>query len=167
MSLLRSLARHSARATGRALSAHVVPDSLIPSWKTKKRVSSGLSLLTKAARKTKPATNRPASASGGKRKGGQPARPAPKAPKTPFDKNAWSQGRALASPPGFAEPRPSRPASSSGPLLNKSGQRLVQQFSDLRRHPKAVAQMGLDLLHHEYQQKKQRFLSSLPSLRKK
>ena len=60
MGLLRSIARTGARATGRALSRHVVPDSLIPSWKTQQRATAttsaiwgfGSGLVKKQARKT-------------------------------------------------------------------------------------------------------------------
>jgi hypothetical protein len=152
-SLLYSLARSSARATGRALSAHVVPDSLIPSWKTRKAVSSGLSLLNKAARKT----GKSASAKSAK----QFKRPAPTKPKQAFNKNAWSQGRAIAPAAGYGEPPPSRPASSSGRSLKQSAARLRQQFSDLRSEPRLVAQMGLDILKQEYRLKKNSFLSEV------
>jgi hypothetical protein len=165
MGLLSKLARSSARATGRALSAHVVPDSLIPSWKTRKTVKSGYSLLTSAARKP----NKKAAAPAKKKAlaiGGFQV-PKPKAPAKKFDKNAWATGRGLPSGVGYGE-RPRSPSGSpSGQSLKQRASKLRAQLSDLRREPRAVAQMGLDLLQVEYKQKQQAFLSKIRTLDKK
>lgn len=159
MGLLRSVARMGARATGRALSRHVVPDSLIPSWKTQKTVSSGLSLLTKAARlvgnkkkkKKKSAAARPTARPS--------ARPAPKAPKKKFDKNGWNMGRSL--PNGFDVSSASSARSHSRALEPQQSASFLRKAKDLARNPRLVAQMGLDLLSVEYQLKKRSFLSKL------
>jgi hypothetical protein len=165
MGLLSKLARSSARATGRALSAHVVPDSLLPSWKTRKTLQTGYSLLSKAGRKTKkkaaaPAKKKPLSIGGFQV-------PKPKAPAKKFDKNAWSTGRGLPSGVGYGERPPSRSASPSGQSLRQRASKLRGQLSDLRREPRAVAQMGLDLLEVEYKRKRQSFLSKVRNLDKK
>lgn len=156
MGLLRSIARTGARATGRALSSHVLPDSLVPSWKTQKALSTGYDLLKRATRKTgkkkKPAPSSkaksyksPALAS--------VSRPSPKAPKKKFDKNGWGMGRSLpGGSDGVTFSRASPPPRPAG---------LRRKLVDAARNPRLVAQMGLDLLKADYQQKKDTFLSNL------
>ena len=161
MGLLLKVVGLGARATGRALSAHVVPDSLVPSWKTQKRLSSGLSLLNKAAKRVagKKKSNRPATAPTKNRALAGVARPSSKPPKKSFNQNAWSTGRGLES--SFDGPPPSRSNSRSvSPARNLVSKRL-QQAKDVVRNPRIVAQMGLDLLKVDYQHKKANFLSKL------
>lgn len=175
MALFKALAALGVRATGRALSAHVVPDSLTPSWKTKKAVSTGYNLLKSATRKT------------GKEKSKKPnskpyqspalagvSRPKPKAPAKKFDKNAWSMGRTMPVANGSDNlpPRPRADMERAEYERSSFNQRKpsprpslaslrLQQAKDVVKHPKIVARMGLDLLKLDYQKKKETFLSNL------
>jgi hypothetical protein len=160
--LLRSLARTSARATGRALSAHVLPDSLLPSWKTQKAVSTGYSLLKKATRKSGKKNGKKSAIAPTKNRAlAGAARPKPKAPKQKFDRNSWNNGRNLAPAAGYDERPQSPPKSSSALSPTKRVSTLRRQLIDGARNPRLVAQMGLDLLKVDYQRKKDTFLSNL------
>jgi hypothetical protein len=160
MGLLSKVARSGARAAGRGLSRHVLPDSLIPSWKTKKAVASGYSLLKKAARRKKKSAPAPTKTATAKR-------PAPKAPKQKFDRNQWARGGKLVSV-DFSNERPlSRSNSSSTSSTPKRASRLKAQVKDLVRNPRLVVQMHLDELQHDYETKKRRFLSDLRAERAK
>lgn len=163
MGLLTRLTKSAARAGGSALSRHVVPDSLIPSWKTQKAVSTGYNLLKKASKltgkKKKPA---PASAPKDYK---SPAlrpvsRPGPKKPKQAFDKTGWSMGRNLPATDGSdnLQKPPGRSSSASSP--NRPGL-ISQRLKDAVKNPRLVAQMGVDLLKADYQRKKSIFLSNL------
>lgn len=154
MGLLSSLAKASARASGRALAAHVLPDSLVPSWKTQKAISSGYSLLKKAAKTKKGTAN-------GKGAARSAQRPGPKPPKKKFDKQSWAVGRGLPSGDGFAVQRQSSPKSSFLSSAKTQAAKLRRKSIDLARNPRVAAQMGLDLLKEDYQTKKRSFLSEL------
>lgn len=160
MGLLRSIARTGARATGRALSRHVVPDSLIPSWKTQQIALSGYNLLRRAAPKNgKPKGAKRATAP---TRGGGPtagtATPRPKPPKQKFDKNGWSMGRGL--PTGFAVSSAASQRSYSQESEPSKSPGLSRKVKDAVRNPRLAVQMGLDLLQVEYQLKKRSFLSN-------
>ena len=141
------------KAGGRALVAHVVPDSLIPTWKLKKSAPSGSAQLKQAARLTgskkkkapslKPYKSAALTAAG-------VGRPKPKAPKQKFDKNGWSMGRTL----------PAGNGSANSPLPSGSAS-LRRKLLDAARNPRALAQMKLDEMHHEYVSKKAAFLSKV------
>ena len=155
MGLLRKIARTGTRAAGRALSAHVVPDSLIPSWKTQKRLSDGYSLLTKTAKLVAGKKKKKGSSSTAYQSKALASvrRPSPKPPKKKFDKNGWGMGRSLpGGSDGVTFSRASPPPRPAG---------LRRKLVDAARNPRLVAQMGLDLLKADYQQKKDTFLSNL------
>jgi len=143
MGLLRRAAGAAVWGTSRAISRHVLPDTLIPSWKTKKRISRAGSLLTMPFRRKKKKKKKPASSSS-RRSAGPATRPAR------FDRNAWKQGRALRPDASFVLPASSASASlrSSSPKPRKPS-RLSAQLRDLRQHPQLVLQMKLDELAHD------------------
>ena len=140
------------KAGGRALVAHVVPDSLIPTWKLKKSAPSGKSQLDKASRLTgKKKKKQPISSAYKSAALASVSRPKPKAPKKKFDRNGWSMGRSL--PAGNGSDNLPRSSSGSASLRRK--------LLDAARNPRVLAQMKLDELHHEYVSKKAAFLSKV------
>lgn len=152
MAWLSSLARSGARATGRALSRHVVPDSLIPSWKTQKIAASGYSLLKKATRKAGSKKKDAPSLKGKPYKSAalaRVARPAPKAPKQQFDKNGWSMGRTMQAPLAYDGP-PRLYSNSPLPSRTKPRPDFVRQSRDLVRNPRLYLEMQRDLAEVEY-----------------
>jgi hypothetical protein len=133
MGLLRKLGRAAVRRTGSVLTRHVLPDSLVPSSRTKNAFSTTRTVLGLLKPKKK-------------KKKAKPSKPSP--PKRKFDRNAWGQGRAIAPNPSFAYSEPRRPASSARP--RPSGRSAtMQKLHDLRKHPQLVLAMKMDELAHD------------------
>lgn len=161
MGLLRRAAGAAVWGTGKLVSRHVLPDTLIPSWKTTQRISRAGSLLSRPfkrkKRKKTATTSRATSKSAS-------YRPGPVKQKQKFDKNAWNQGRALKSDASWSllpsSGLVSRPTSSP-----KQRPRWRQQLHDVRHNPQLVLQMKMDELKHDVsklsQQVKSRVSSSL------
>lgn len=145
------MAAKTAGYGARALSRHVVPDSLLPSWKTRKTVQTGLSLLKRKKKKT----SKPTSSGKATRK------PGPPKPKQKFDRNAWLGGRSLVSSDHVnASPR-SLSGSSSLSSIKSRAERLKAQARDLVRNPRLVASMVRDEIEHDLKQEKRIYSSKL------
>ena len=148
MAWLRKVAGSALRGAGNVLAVHVVPDSLIPSWKTRQylstatRAASRLGSTGKGKKKKKAAPSSP-------RSGSPPSRRPPSS-RAAFNKNAWGRGASLPSAPAFSlPPSTSRQRSGASPSFSQMVQKRQQQLRDFRNHPRLVVQMHLDeLLHH-------------------
>lgn len=153
MGLLRKATISALRGTGNLLAVHVVPDTLIPSWKTQKRLTTGAGYLVRPFSSSK---KKKTSAKNKKRpsspRSGSPTSARPPATRPAFNKNSWSRGGSLAPAPGFA---PSRPTSSPPGSVGRSFSRFKQQAKDFRNEPRLVIQMTMDELLHAPQKKVQ------------
>lgn len=165
-----SVGRGSLRGAGNLLSKHVLPDTLLPSWKTKQRLASairGVNSFGKSKSK-KSSTSGKKSSTPSKKSRKSTAKKAPqqRGGLPVFNRNAWARGAQLQSSGGFSgssggysAPRP-RPTSARAKL-----QRLKAQALDVLLNPRAVGQMVYDSVSHDAKKTKKRFLSKVSTLR--
>lgn len=176
MGLLRKVGGSALRGSGRFLAVHVVPDTLLPSWKTQKRVAAlGRALKPKKKKKKAPAQKKeyksPALAGVRPARSGKPS--ASKKPKPTFNKNAWSQGRAMSvsgsfspsastSPRAASSARPSFAARLGSQFRPSTVARRKQKLRDIKNEPRLFIQMHADELFHNVRSIKMPFKSKNP-----
>jgi hypothetical protein len=157
----KSVGKSALRGTGSFLSNHVLPDTLIPSWKTRKRLASATRAVGSLAKpkKQRKSPNK-SSKQSKKQKPYSPQPPAQRGGLPTFNRNAWQRGDALRSS-GASSPTSSRASSAPARKVQAKVKRLQSQARDILMNPRLVGQMFWDELKHDAKQKKQQLLSNL------
>lgn len=160
-----SAARGTVRGAGSFLSTHVLPDEVIPSWKTRKRLASATRAVSSLAKRSKPSASRSKSSKPSKKqttssRTGNMARPQRGGLPT-FNRNEWNRGANLRTSDSYSNSPSPRSSAVPPARVRAKVNRLTAQARDILMNPRLVGQMFWDELKHDAKKTKQQLSSRL------